>query len=168
MGARCTGFFLALLLTGLPAVGNTQQALLLVRHAELIGQPMAQPKDVPLSDGGLARAEKLAELLKDTGIGAIYVTEFLRTQKTAEPLARALKLDITVVPKGGPQSLIDRVRSQHPANIVLIVGHSDTLPGMLKALGHPVDIKIAPQDFSNLFVVVPKGDTPPSFLRLRF
>ena len=156
------------LLMGLPSVTVAQQALFLVRHAELLGQPMAQPKDLPLSDVGQARAEKLASLLKDASISAIYTTEYLRTRKTAEPLAQALKVDITVIPKGGPESLVDRIRSQNRKDTVLIVGHSDTLPGLLKALGHAAEIKIAPQDFGNLFVVVPKGDGVPTFLRLRY
>ena len=49
-----------------------------------------------------------------------------------------------------------------------MVGHTDTLPGLLKALGHPVDIKIEPQDYTNMFVVVPKSDGSSTLLRLRY
>lgn len=129
---------------------------------------MAQPKDLPLSEVGQAPAEKLASLLKDAGISAIYTTEYLCTRKTAEPLAQALKVDITVILKGGPESLVDRIRSQNRKDTVLIVGHSDTLPGLLKALGHPPEIKIPPLDFGNIFVVVPKTDGAPTFLRSRY
>ena len=45
-------------------------------------------KDPDLSDAGRARAESLANVLKDAGITAIYATELKRTQQTAAPLAR--------------------------------------------------------------------------------
>ena len=165
-------YFVALvfvtILAAFSSVAYSQQAVFLVRHTELVGQPMAQPKDMPLSEAGQARAERLASLLKDAGINAIYTTEFLRTRKTAEPLAQALKIEIKVVQKGGPEPVVERLRKEHRQDIVLIVGHSDTLPGPLKALGHAPEIKIAPQDFSNLFVLMPKSDGPPTLLRLRY
>lgn len=166
---RCFGALISVaILATLSSMAYAQQAVFLVRHTELVGQPMAQPKDVPLSEEGQARAEKLASLLKDAGINAIYATEFLRTRKTAEPLAQALKIDIKVVQKGGPEPLVERLRKEHRQDTVLLVGHSDTLPGLLKTLRHPVEIKIAPQDFSNLFVLIPKSDGPPTLLRLRY
>jgi broad specificity phosphatase PhoE len=156
------------ILTTFSCVAYAQQAVFLVRHADLVGQAMAPPKDLPLSEAGQARAEKLASLLKDAGVTAIYTTEFLRTRKTAEPLAQTLKIEIKEVEKGAPEPLVERLRKEHREDRVLIVGHSDTLPGLLKALGHPGEIVIAPQDFSNLFVLVPKSDGPPMLLYLRY
>src|SRR5262245_3459043 len=101
-----------LLATG-AGVAEAQQAVILVRHAELAGAAMAPPQDVPLSDAGQARAARLASLLKDAGITAIYTTEFLRTQQTAAPLAQALQLAITEIPKGTPDSLVARLRQEH-------------------------------------------------------
>ena len=42
--------------------------------------------------------------------------------------------------KGDPQELVERLRKNHGGQTVLLVGHSDTLPGQLKALGHTEDI----------------------------
>jgi Histidine phosphatase superfamily (branch 1) len=67
-----------------------QQAVILVRHAELQGAAMAPAKDLQLSDAGDARAKRLSSMLTDAGVGAIYVTDFVRTSKTAEVLSRAL------------------------------------------------------------------------------
>jgi hypothetical protein len=50
----------------------------------------------------------------------------------------------------------------------LLVGHSNTVLALLKALGHPVEIKIPETDFDNLFVLIPKGQDPPIVLRLRY
>lgn len=149
-------------------VATAQQAVILVRHAELQGAAMAEPKNLPLSEACEARAKRLTSLLGDSGVGAIYVTDFVRTNKTGEPLARALNKELTVLPKGDPHELVERLRKNHGGETVLLVGHTDTLPGLLKALGHPVDIKIEPQDYGNIFVVVPKGDGAPTFLRLRY
>ena len=161
----------AMVLTELSATVQAQQAVILVRHAELQGgqgAAMAPPKHLPLSEAGEARAQRLASHLKDAGVGAIYVTDFVRTQKTAEPLAREIKKEPTVLPKGDAAEMVERLRKNHGEQTVLMVGHTDTLPELLKALGHPDDIKIEPDDYSNLFVVIPKKDGPPTFLRLRY
>jgi 2,3-bisphosphoglycerate-dependent phosphoglycerate mutase len=73
-----------------------------------------------------------------------------------------------VLPKGDPKELVERLRKDHASQTVLLVGHSDTLPGLIKALGHPADIQLEPQDFGNIFVVTPKGDGAVSLLRLRY
>ena len=147
---------------------SAQQAVILVRHAELPGAAMANPKDVPLSPVGKARARRLAEMLKDAGIAAIYVTDFERTRQTAQPLAGELGKQLTVVPKGDPKALVERLRMQHAGQTVLLVGHTDTLPGLIKALGHPAEVTIEAQDYGNLFVLAPRSEGAPGFLRLRY
>lgn len=152
----------------LPVAANAQQAVFLVRHAELPGAAMADPKNVPISPTGKARAQRLAALLKDAGISAIYVTDFTRTKQTAQPLAKELGKDLVVVPKGDPKLLVERLRKDNASQTVLLVGHTDTLPGLIKALGYPSDIKIEAQDYGNVFIVTPKGEGAPAFLRLRY
>lgn len=152
----------------LPVAANAQQAVFLVRHAELPGAAMADPKNVPISPTGKARAQRLAALLKDAGISAIYVTDFTRTKQTAQPLAKELGKDPVVVPKGDPKLLVERLRKDNASQTVLLVGHTDTLPGLIKALGYPADIKIDAQDYGNVFIVTPKGEGAPAFLRLRY
>jgi len=168
MKSRSMRSMLAAALALAAAAAGAQQAVILVRHAELQGAAMAEPRQLPLSEAGEARAGRLAEMLKDAGVAAIYVTDFARTQQTAQPLARALGLNPVVLPKGDPRELVDRLRSGHGAQTVLLVGHTDTLPGLLTALGHPAEIRIEPQDYGNLFVVVPKPEGAPAFLRLRY
>ena len=158
----------AAMLAALATAANAQQMIILVRHAELQAAAMAGPKQVPLSQTGSARAERLAGMLKDAGIDAIYVTDFVRTQKTAEPLSHELRERMTVLPKGDPRELVARLHKEHASQKVLLVGHTDTLPGILKALGYPTDVKIDSDDYGNVFVVVPKGDAAPTFLKLRY
>ena len=165
---RYTAALGAMALAAFAVTASAQQTIILVRHAELEGAAMAAPKYLPLSEAGEERAKRLAAMLKDSGVGAIYVTDFVRTQKTAEPLGKALNRPITVVPKGDAGELVERLREFHGQQTVLLVGHTDTLPGLLKALGHPADIKIAADDFGSLFVVVPRPTGAPTLVQLRY
>ena len=151
------------------AAASAQQTVILVRHAELQGATaMAPPKELPLSDAGKARAQRLAALLAEAGVEAIYVTDFQRTNQTGQPLSYKIDRPLTTVPKGDPKELVTRLRKEHPGQTVLVVGHTDTLPGLVKALGYAADIKIEAQDFGNVFVVTTKPDGAPSLLRLRY
>jgi broad specificity phosphatase PhoE len=151
------------------AAANAQQTVILVRHAELQGATaMAEPKELPLSDAGKARARRLAELLEGSSVAAIYVTDFQRTNQTGQPLSYKIDRPLTVVPKGDSGELVARMRKEHAGQTVLVVGHTDTLPGLIKALGYPAEIKIEPQDYGNVFIVTPKADGAPAFLRLRY
>jgi broad specificity phosphatase PhoE len=62
--------------------------VIVVRHAEVA----ARTTDPPLSEAGMERARTLASMLAASGVKAVYVTEFARTQQTAQPLAARLKL----------------------------------------------------------------------------
>ena len=60
---------------------------ILIRHANV---GLGAGNDPPLNAAGRARAQKLRHVLRDTGIEAIFVTQFQRTQQTARPLAADL------------------------------------------------------------------------------
>src|SRR5262245_27425846 len=81
-----------------PHLAAAQKLIFIVRHAERADGDMRNEKDPPLSTAGEARAEKLATMLADADIKAIYVSEFRRTQDTARPLASRLKLTPQRVP----------------------------------------------------------------------
>jgi broad specificity phosphatase PhoE len=157
---------LALLLV--TAAARAQQTVILVRHAELQGSAMAEPQELPLSAAGKARAQRLAALLQDAGVAAIYVTDFQRTNQTGQPLSYKIDRPLTVVKKGDSRELVARMRKEHPGQTVLVVGHTDTIPGVIRALGYPADVKIDSQDYGNLFIVAPKSDGAPAFVRLHY
>jgi len=142
---------------------RAQNAIFLVRHAEKVDES----RDAALSPAGLQRAETLARELGTAGVTAIYTTQFQRTIKTAEPLARRLKLTMTSADTP-PAELIRSIRKQHPTGTVLIVGHSNTIPELLTALGHPTPVHIGGDEYDNLFVVVPKAIGAPTVLRLKY
>lgn len=144
-----------------------QRAVVLVRHAELVGGQMASPADMPLSPAGSERAQKLAQTLAAAGVTAIYTTDFARTQLTAAPLKQQFKLEPVVVPKAESASLPERIKREHPDGVVVVIGHSDTLPPMLKALAD-AEARIEAQDFGNLFLVTPTASGKPALLTLRY
>jgi phosphohistidine phosphatase SixA len=143
------------------------QTVFVVRHAERADAGMAATTDPDLSDLGRARASSLAGWLKDAGISRIYVTEFKRTRQTADPLAKQIGIEPVVVSSKKEEAgrLIDLVKTG--TGNVLIVGHSNTVPQILKGLGIEASIVIADNEFDNLFAV-DRGCAQPTLLRLRY
>lgn len=145
-----------------PAVA--QEAIYLVRHAERLDDTT----DAPLSPEGAARAERLAAILRDSGITAVFSTQYKRTVDTGRPLADRLGLTVTPVTAGQDGELLKQVRALGPKARVLIVGHSDTVPELLAAFGHANTVAIAKGEYDNLFLVVPGTGSQPVVLRLRY
>jgi broad specificity phosphatase PhoE len=140
-----------------------QQAVYIVRHAEKATD--ASEPGVPLSDEGKARAARLAGLLRDAGITAIYSTDTVRTRATAEPLARAGNRMVRVYSDAA--TLADLLRRE-PETTALVVGHSNTIPQLIAALGVREKVEIGDRDFDDLFIVVPRGTGEPLLLHLRY
>jgi broad specificity phosphatase PhoE len=161
-----------LLLAGFASTAFAQKAILLVRHAEKATD--SNEPGVPLSEAGRARAAHLARMLAGAGITAIYATETDRARQTAEPLARALKLEVkTYSPRDAsgklaPRLLLDRLKKDDASGTGLVVGHQNTVPDLLAALGYTERIEIAEKQFDDLFIVVPKVGGPPTVVRLKY
>lgn len=172
MGLRAIGAtaaFAICILVWQPAV-EAQEAIFLVRHSD----PPAMLSldeildETPLSESGQQRAKILAERLKDAGITAIYASQARRTVETAEPLAKALGLEIRVHSYEDTDGLVHLLRSEHGGDRVLVVGHWSTIPEILKAFGDPKEIKIERSAYDNLFVIIPKGAGSPTVLHLHY
>ena len=146
--------------------GVAQHTVIVVRHAERTdstpGAPVTMAADPDLSDAGRARSESLAAMLKDAGIVAIVSTQYKRTQQTAGPLAKRLGIPVTTIKSGEIAPIVDVVRSA--TGNVLVVGHSNTIPDIIKALGAPPPPAISDDEFDNLYLVT--LGTAPSLVRL--
>lgn len=148
-----------------PSVAFAQKTILLVRH----GERADDTADAALSPAGEARARKLADLLKDAGVTAIFATQFERTLNTAKPLADKLGVAITRLKDTESAELVASLRTTHRNDVVLVVAHSHTIPEILKLLGHAPVVTIGASEFDNLFAIVPRGrNTPPTVVRLRY
>jgi len=157
-----------LLLTAGVGEARAQVTVFLVRHAERADAGMAtagtMATDPDLSPEGRARAESLATALKDAGIIAIYATEYRRTQQTAAPLARALGLQVTTIKSGESAPLMQALNAA--TGNVLVVGHSNTVPTVIKQLGVTAPVTIGESDYDNLFIVTTGAE--PRMIRLHF
>jgi broad specificity phosphatase PhoE len=153
-----TVVLLGLLLATRTFAGPT---IFFVRHAE---KATTGGDDMDISEAGRARAESLATLLKDAEISAVYTTEFKRTQQTAAPLAKAVHIEPTVISSKDRPALITKLQAS--SGNVLVVGHGNTIPGLVKTLGISSAINIAENDYDNLFVVL--LDEKPRLLRLHY
>jgi phosphohistidine phosphatase SixA len=157
-----------LALVALARPASAQSTIFFVRHAERAdsggGEAPKMATDPDLSDAGRARALSLATVLKDAKITAIFTTEYKRTQQTAAPLARALGLTITPVSSKDMAGLVKQLKAV--AGNALVVGHSNTVPDVIKALGAPPPPAIPDDEFDNLYVVT-QGPAP-AVLRLHY
>ncbi|MHB8054012.1 MAG: phosphoglycerate mutase family protein [Candidatus Aminicenantales bacterium] len=153
-----------LLLAAAALPGMAQRAIILVRHAE----KLEASGDSVLSEAGRARAWALAGMLAPAGVTTIYASEFRRTIETAEPLAAVLKITVQTFPAGDTAGLVEQLHLRHADEIVLVVGHSNTLPDLMKALGHPVTETIEDDDFGSLFILVPRPGLLPVVTRLKY
>ncbi len=138
-------------------IASAQPVVVIVRHAE---KAASGGKDPDLSPAGRARAEALARILKDSGITAIFTSEFKRTQETAAPTATSAHVTPTVVAAKDTAGLVAKL---HQLNgNALLVGHGDTIPNIIKALGINSSINIPDADYSELLIVT-LGDKPQLF-----
>jgi 2,3-bisphosphoglycerate-dependent phosphoglycerate mutase len=131
--------------------------VIFVRHAET-DAAMGEGGDPPLNAAGRARAEALAKFLADTdvdaGVDAIYASPRLRTQQTAEPLAKRLGLEVIVEDQQDIGLFIRHVLREHRGDIVLVVSHSNLIGPLIDELHGYQDMPaIAAADFDNLYIV---------------
>jgi phosphohistidine phosphatase SixA len=129
------------------AQDHSQRVVFLVRHAE----KASQDHDAALSIEGQSRSACLAGVLRDANIKTIYVTEFLRTQQTARPLAHSLGITPKIVPASDIATIVSRAL-KNPSS-VLIVGHSDTIPQIVTRLTGKT-IQIDDREYDKLILVV--------------
>ena len=116
--------------------GCSSTTVLVLRHAE----KEYAGTDPPLSSQGQLRAQELIQVAGEAGVTAIYATQFIRTQQTAQPLANHLNLDVNVFNLSADyqQNAIDlsnHILAEHSGEVVLVVSHSHTVPLILEALG---------------------------------
>ncbi len=160
----------ALWLTAAVAAAADRQIIFVVRHAERAdaGSPDAKmmSADPSLSAMGKARADRLAAILRVAQVGHIFTTELRRTRETAAPLAAATHLDIVSLPVKDVDGLVTRLSDAHGTS--LVVGHSNTVPEILKKLGVPESVSVSDDDFDDLFVVVKAAGGEVTLVRLKY
>lgn len=144
--------------------------IIFVRHAEQTNPDEADP---PLSEAGRRRVAELTRQLVDAdvvaGIDAIYSTELKRATETAQPLADRLGLPINIYDGADTQTVLEDILKAHKGKIILVVGHSNTVPELIANLGASKKVPpIARGEFDNIYVISIPWFGKTKTIRLRY
>ena len=154
----------ALLVAG--GIAQAATTVILVRHAEKRTTP--DMPDPSLTEAGAARAAALARVLADAPLDAVFVTQFRRTQETAAPTAAAHRLTSLERDAGAVAGTAAEILREHEDGTVLVCGHSNTVPAMIRSLGVDTDLSLTEQDYDDLFVVTVDDDGDATLLHLHY
>jgi len=151
---------IALALSAAAAPAALAQTVVLVRHAEKANDGSSNP---PLAAEGAARAAELARTLADADLTHVFVTPLRRTQDTARPAAEAHALTPEAVPLDGGveahvRAVADKVRALPTDAVALVVGHSNTVPLIARALGQTGPGEMKDCEYDRLTVISLEGD----------
>jgi len=129
--------------------------IIFFRHAEQTSHDEADP---PLSEAGQRRVAELTRQLVDAdvvaGIDAIYSTPYIRSLETARPLADQLDLPINSYAADDTEEILDTILKNHKGKIILVIGHSNTLPVLIANLGASKKVPaIAQNEFDNIYII---------------
>lgn len=136
------------------AMHHPVTVVIIVRHAEKAAAPANDP---PLTEIGEQRAAALVEALKGTNVGAVLHTPTTRTRETARPVAEANGIAMETLPLGPMTTHAAQVAEavmRHAGKTVVVVGHSNTVMGYVKALGGPERADLCDHQYDGLYTVV--------------
>ena len=152
-------FLLATALSLLIAGSAMAQTVILVRHAEKVDASA----DPALSELGQRRAVGLAAVLADAHPGYVITSPLQRTRLTAGPAAEFHSVTIEPVGFDGGTpahvaAVAARVRALPDDAVVLVVGHSNTIPLIARALGYTAAADMADCEYDRLTVLDLNGE----------
>ena len=144
--------------------------VIFVRHAEKAAEPAGDPG---LSPAGQLRVAELVRQLKDAdvvaGIDAVYSTPFRRTEETARPIADALELPLNHYDAEDTEAIMEYIVKAHKGKIILVVGHSNTLPALIGNMGASKKVPpIADDEYDNIYIVSIPWFGKTKTIRLRY
>lgn len=154
-------FALASLLFVVPQDDFKPITVYLIRHAERADEPRQDP---PLTEKGNLRSQELTRILGDANVKAIITSQFLRTKQTGEPLSKKLNVPVTSISlslnPANPRQIAEQSTAEVTNKIleragesVLVIGHSNSIPDVIKMLGGDVVPVIDEKKFDDLFIV---------------
>ncbi len=153
----------AVLLGACSGPENGETVFFVVRHAE----KQQTGEDPELDAAGRQRAAQLADLLADAGLTSVHSTNYRRTRETAQAVAERLGLDIALYDPAEPGELLDELL--HTGGRHLLIGHSNTVPGMVAFLGgEPGGAIDEGREYDRLYVVTLDRQGSASTVLLRY
>ena len=146
---------------------STSTTVVLVRHAEKA--PPESGSDPVLSTEGQERALRLARLLGEADVAAVYASDTRRAQLTAAPLAARLGVTVTTRAGADIEGLLEDIGEHHQGERVVVVGHSNTVPALVEELTRGrAEVTMADDEYDAVYVVTVTRFGPASVLRLRY
>ena len=130
---------------------NDCSTFYLIRHAEKV-RTNKSDKDPKLNEKGILRALNWKEYFINKEISKIYSTNYKRTLETVKPIEEAKGLT-TILYSASNIDYKDFI-SSNKGQIVLVVGHSNTIPNFVNELiNDQVYAQIDDLNNSNLYIV---------------
>ncbi len=144
--------------------------VIFVRHAEKSAAPADDPG---LTPAGQRRVAELTRQLVDAdvvaGVDAVYATPYRRTEETARPVAEALGLPVHSYDAADTEAIMEYIVKAHKGKIILVVGHSDTLPALIGNMGASKKVPlIAEDEYDNIYIVSIPWFGKTKTIRLRY
>ena len=123
----------------------------LIRHAEK-DRTNSENNNPKLNELGKERSLKWSEVFKNIELDKIYSTNYYRTMETVTPVSKKSNLGITLY---SPSKINYKTFiAENKGSKVLIVGHSNTIPGFVNSLiNERVYDQIDDLNNSNLYIV---------------
>lgn len=121
--------------------------VILVRHAE----KTADAEDPGLSAAGEARAMTLQRMLRSADLDAVHSTDYRRTKDTVANLAAREDLQLRLYDPRALDDLALNLRLEGGRH--LVVGHSNTTPNLVAALGGDPGSAILETEYDRMYVV---------------
>ena len=130
---------------------NDCSTFYLIRHAEKV-RINKTDRDPALNEKGIIRAFNWRDFFIDKDISKIYSPNYKRTLETVKPIEVATGLTAILY---SPSSIdYDNFISSNKGEIVLVVGHSNTIPDFVNELiNDQVYSQIDDLNNSNLYIV---------------
>ena len=142
---------------------NAQETVFIIRHAE---QELTGLRDAGLRPEGRERATDWATILRPSGLDLVVTTEIQRSRATGAIIAEALGVPRVEFSKGGSLAIAEFLQENYPEDVILVVGHSGTIPKLLRSFGYPDTFPINRAAYGWLFIVTPLENGPPAVARL--
>lgn len=123
-----------------------------LRHAEAAGGT----SDPSLSPLGRDRAARLGLMLRSVGAQRVLHTATARSRETAVEIGRVLRVGVGSYDMHDPGPVTGRMLER--GGVWVIVGHSNTVPDLVRRLGGDTGLDLLPEaTYDQLFMVLRAG-----------
>lgn len=120
------------------------------------GEKASDGKDPDLTPEGQQRARHIASMVKDAGIKQVFSTTYKRTQQTAQATADKLGVPVQTYDPGKHAEFAQQLRKLR--SNTLVVGHSNTVPDLVRQLGGDPGSDIPETEYNRLYHITVADD----------